>query len=178
MNEERSIFKFGAEMGIPVGIYTTLISLATIFSDKFSMLSVVALALLVIGPYFIYRLQRRYVVATECKTEFAHIWMFGIVAIVCGSIITMFTTYMTLEFLRPNYIYDQTQLLIEMYKGVPELKNSEAVTILQQALDKGLLPKPLELTLNMFWMVTFTGSVMSAVTAAFASRKSHNINRN
>jgi hydroxyethylthiazole kinase-like sugar kinase family protein len=40
--------------------------------------------------------------------------------------------------------------------------------VLQRAIDTDALPTPIEMVMNMFWLVTFSGCLMSAITAAFA----------
>ena len=45
------------------------------------------------------------------------------------------------------------------------------VTVLQKMVDEGLLPTPIETVFNMFWVVTFGGAILSAITALVAQRR-------
>ena len=50
------------------------------------------------------------------------------------------------------------------------MKDSELLSVLQQAIDEKVLPTPIEMVMSTFWFVTFFGSLVSAVTAWIAQR--------
>lgn len=173
MEERKSVYKQAAEYGIPLGLYMSTISLMTLYTDLMPLFSVVAMVLLFAGPVVIYRFQRRYFVEQGGMAEYAALWMLGIMMVIFGAIITGAVTYVVLQYVRPNYIYDQAQATLDAYNALPELRAqaSQVLDVLQTMLEQKALPSAIELVFNMFWFVTFSGSVLSAITAAFASRR-------
>lgn len=168
MDERKSVFKRGAEFGMPMGLYMTTISVCSIFADRLPPLSWVVIILLIAGPWMVWRMQRRYYIEDGYNSEYASLWMLGIVMIICGALITGLLTWAVLQWVRPGYIYDITQNFVNLYSTMPEFKGSEVLQVMQHAIDSGALPSPIEMVTNMFWLVTFSGCVMSAITAAFA----------
>lgn len=171
MYERRSVFKRGAEFGMPIGLFMSAISVSSIFADRLPLLSWVVIILLVAGPWMVWRYQRRYFVEEEYTTEYAALWMLGILMIIYGALITGLVTWAVLQWIRPGYIYETTQHFIDLYSAMPEFKDSELLQVMQRAIDTGALPTPIEMVMNMFWVVTFSGCLMSAITAAFAKLK-------
>ena len=170
MGERISPYRRAAENGVPFGIYMTAMSVASIFTDRMPLLALVVLVMMLCTPFVIYRFQRRYFIDENGFTEFAALWMMGIMTFIFGALITGLATYITIRWGRPDYIYDQANQIITTYDQVPELKNSEMITVLKRMVDEGLLPQPIEIVLNMFWVVTFFGSLLSALTALVAQR--------
>lgn len=172
MYERRSVFKRGAEFGLPMGLFMSAISISSIFADRLPLLSWVVIILLFAGPWVVWRYQRRYYIEEEYTSEYAALWMLGILMIIYGALITGLVTWGVLQWVRPGYIYETTQRFIDLYSAMPEFKDSELLHVLQHAIDTDSMPTPIEMVMNMFWLVTFSGCLMSAVTAAFA--KLHN----
>lgn len=173
MDERKSVFKRGAECGVPMGLYMSTIALLTLFTDKIPVFSLVAIVMLFAGPFFIYRLQRRYFVEENGMTEYAALWMHGILMVLYGALITSAVAYVVLQYVRPGFIYDQMQTAVNAYNAIPQMKEQMGtmLEVMQQAIDQNMLPSPIELVFNMFWFVAFSGSMVSAVTAAFAARR-------
>lgn len=173
MDERKSVFKRGAECGVPMGLYMSTIALLTLFADKVPAFSLAAIIMLFGGPFFIYRFQRRYFIEENGMTEYAALWMHGILMVIYGAIITSAVAFLVLQYVRPGLIYEQTQAAIDSYNAIPQIKEqmSMMLEVMQQAIDQNTLPTPIELVFNMFWFVTFSGSLLSAITAAFASRR-------
>ena len=59
MYERRSVFKRGAEFGLPMGLFMSAISVSSIFADRLPLLSWVVIILLFAGPWMVWRYQRR-----------------------------------------------------------------------------------------------------------------------
>ena len=173
MEERKSVYKQAAEYGIPMGLYMSTISLMTLYTDLVPLFSVIAMVMLFAGPVVIYRFQRRYFVEQGGMAEYAALWMLGIMMVIFGAILTGAVTYVILQYVRPTYIYDQAQATLDAYNALPELRTqaSQVLDVLQAMLEQNALPSAIELVFNMFWFVTFSGSVLSAITAAFASRR-------
>lgn len=173
MEERKSVFKRGAECGLPMGAYMSVMALSTLFADKVSLLSPLFLVMLAFGPFVIYRFQRQYFVQENGMTEYSALWMHGILMVIYGALISGAVTLIVLQWVRPTLLYDQAQQFIDICNAAPEMKTQFGtfVDVVQKMIDEGLMPKPIEVVFSTFWMVTFSGSVLSAITAAFAGQR-------
>lgn len=171
MDESNNIFKYGMDRSVTMGLYTTVISLSMIYADLVPPLAVVAMVLLLAGPVVLYRMQRRLFLDCEGECSMWELWRMGVVAIFFGTVFTLLVTYGVLEYLRPGFMYEQIEMVLETYKQMPELKDSETVRALQMMLDEELVPSPFTYALNMFATTNTTGMVMGLLTASIAARR-------
>ena len=51
------------------------------------------------------------------------------------------------------------------------LKDGELVKLLEMMLEQNMLPTPIESVTNSFWLISFVGSITSALTALLAQRR-------
>ena len=170
MEPKRSIFQCAGQWGLPFGLYLSCAAVASIYADWFAPLQLVFLILLLGTPAVAYAFQRRKFIEDNGFTEYAGLWMLGIMLFILGTIISSLVVYLVLQYLRPNYIYEQTQMAIDTYKQLPQMRDSEMLEILQKMVDRRLLPTPIETVFNAFWFITFGGCLVSAVTALVARR--------
>ena len=71
----------------------------------------------------------------------------------------------------PDYAFDVVTCAFGVRNFVHlEQGLSEMLRVLQQAMNKRLLPTPIETVFNAFWFVTFGGCITSAITAILARR--------
>lgn len=162
------------DMAMPMALYTSAISLAWIYADIIPPLAVLALALLAGGPLLLYRMQRRLFNDSDGKLGVAELWRMGIITIFLGTIFTLMVTYGVLEYVRPSYIYDQIQIVIETYKHVPEMKDSELVEALEYMTENNMAPSAFDYALNMFLLTNTSGMAMGALTAVYAAKSHRN----
>ena len=170
MEPKRSIFQCAGQWGLPFGLYLSCAAVASIYADWFAPLQLVFLILLLGTPVVAYAFQRRKFIEDDGFTEYSALWMLGIMLFILGTIISSLVVYLVLQYLRPNYIYEQTQMAIDTYKQLPQMRDSEMLEILQKMVDRRLLPTPIETVFNAFWFITFGGCLVSAVTALVARR--------
>lgn len=175
MEERINPYRRAAENGIPFGAYLSAMAVGSIFADRMPLLALAVLVMMVATPVVVYRFQRRYFIDEQGFTEFAALWMMGIMMFVFGSLIAGLVTYLTATMARPDFIYDQANQVIATYSQLPEFKDSEMVSVLQKMVDEGMLPSPIETVFNMFWAMTFGGAILSAVTALVAQRRINSI---
>ena len=168
--QKKSIFQRAGEWGIPFGLYLACTAITSIFADWFAPLSFLFLVLLVATPAVAYYFQRRKFIEDDGFTEHASLWMLGIMLFILGAVLSSFIVYLVLHFFRPNFMYEQAQLVIDAYSKMPGMADNEMLRVLQQAMNKRLLPSPIETVFNAFWFVAFAGSVVSAITAVIARR--------
>ena len=168
--EKKSIYQRAGEWGVPFGLYLACAAITSVFADWFAPLSFLFLILFFGTPFVVYYFQRRKFIEDDGFSEHATLWMLGIMLFILGTIISSLVVYLVLQYLRPNYIYEQTQMAIDTYKQLPQMRDSEMLEILQKMVDRRLLPTPIETVFNAFWFITFGGCLVSAVTALVARR--------
>ena len=168
---KKNIYKRAADWGLPFGLYLSCMGVASIFADYFAPLSFIFILLLLATPLVVYYFQRRKFIEDDGFTEYAALWMLGILLFILGAIIASFIIYLVLQYCRPNFMYEQAQMVIDAYSKMPQMKDSEILHIVQRMVDENLLPTPIEAVFNVFWFVSFFGSLSSAVTALIAQRR-------
>lgn len=167
---KKSIYQRGGEWGVPFGLYLGCMATASIFADWFAPLSLIFFILLLGTPLVVYYFQRRKFIEDEGFTEYSGLWMLGIMLFLLGTVLASFIAYLVMQYGRPGFIYEQAQAAIEAYSKMPQMKDSEMLLVLQRMVKDKLLPTPIEMVFNVFWFVTFFGSLMSALTAMVAKR--------
>ena len=171
METKKSIFQRASEWGVPFGLYLTCGAVAFIFADWFAPLGLIYSVLFFETPIVVYYFQRRKFIEDDGFTEYAALWMLGIMLFILGTVLASFIVYLVLQFGRPTFMYDQAAQVIQAYSEMPNMKDSEILSILQRMVDERRLPSPIEVVFNAFWFITFGGSVTSAITAFIAKRK-------
>lgn len=170
MTEKKSIFQRAGEWGIPFGLYLACTAVASIFADWFTPLSVVFFTLLLGTPLVVYYFQRRKFIEDDGFTEYAALWMLGILLFILGAVVAGLIVFLVLQYGRPDFMYEQAQAVIETYSKLPQFKDSELLRVVQRMVDEKLMPTPIEAVFNSFWFISFGGSLLSAITAFIAQR--------
>ena len=168
---KKSIYKRAAEWGLPFGLYIACMGVASIYADYFAPLSIIFILMIMATPLVVYYFQRRRFIEDDGFTEYAGLWMLGILLFIFGSVIASFIIYLVLQYFRPDFMYEQARMVIEAYSKIPQDSDSEVLRVLQRMVDEKLLPTPIEAVFNAFWFITFFGSLVSAITALIAQRK-------
>ena len=168
---KKSIYKRAAEWGLPFGLYIACMGVASIYADYFAPLSIIFILMIMATPLVVYYFQRRRFIEDDGFTEYAGLWMLGILLFIFGSVIASCIIYLVLQYFRPDFMYEQARMVIEAYSKMPQASDSEVLRVLQRMVDEKLLPTPIEAVFNAFWFITFFGSLVSAITALIAQRK-------
>ena len=171
MGQEKSVFQRGAEYGLWMGLYLTVMMLCAMFYDRLPVLSLVVMVMLFAGPLVLYYTQRRTFIQEQGMTQYSALWMQGIMTMIGGALISSLLMYLALKYIRPDYLYDQATQALAIYKTMPEFKDSELVKLLESMLEQNMLPTPIESVTNSFWLISFVGSITSALTALLAQRR-------
>ena len=164
----KSIYRRAAELGIPAGVYLTVAMLSIVFGDKLPPLFLVAVLLLLVSPIGLYRMQRQRFVEEYGFSDYASLWMLGIVVTLCGSLIMVLVAYVVIETMRPNWIYELAQYQIAAGINSPNVDLRESATVIKNVVDRGLIPRVIDTLVMMFWVTTSMGSVVSSLTAIIA----------
>lgn len=160
------VYREGANKGVIVGVYLSVIFLCAVLSDYVPLLSLLAILLMLGVPFFIYRIMNFIYKKYQRVADFSSLWMLGISLFLGGSLICSLVTYATLEYALPDYIYNQAEKALELYQQMPQIKDSELTKYIKTAIENGLLPTPIEFAIEMLWLTSFSGSMLSLLLAA------------
>ncbi len=166
------VYREGAYKGVIMGIYLTLLALLTMWSEHSALLSAASLAMLCYIPFFAYRIMCKTHKKYFCTSDFASLWMLGIAIFIGGSMICALCTYAYLQYIDTDFIYRQATNAVELYKELDPENTSGLTDIIQGIIDNNLLPSPIEVAVEMLWMTTFFGSLLSMLLSAII-RKRH-----
>lgn len=164
----KSVYKRGAEDGLLFGLYISILAILFFIMSNYSWASVPLLLMILGIPFVIFKFQRRCLKDEFGKSDFATLWMLGILISIFGSLICAVTSYVYMEFINHTFMYDQVNIALELYKGIPEFKNSEMVTMLETAVKQHQLPSAIDYVIQMIWLTSFMGSIISLITSSIA----------
>ena len=120
------VYREGANKGVIVGVYLSVIFLCAVLSDYVPLLSLVAILLMLGVPFFIYRIMNFIYKKYQRVADFSSLWMLGISLFLGGSLICSLVTYATLEYVLPDYIYNQAEKALELLLAEsPEVEKRE-----------------------------------------------------
>ena len=66
-----------------------------------------------------------------------------------------------MRWIDPTFFDSRIDTLIGMYSSMDMQQAQDAADMLIAARDQKLLPKPIELTVDMLWLIVFSGSILS-----------------
>ncbi len=170
MEPKKSIYHRAGEWGFPFGLYLSCAAAASIFADWFVPLNFIFIVLLLGTPIVVYYFQRRKFIEDDGFTEYAGLWMLGIMLFILGTVVASLVVFLILQYGRPGFIYEQAQAAVDLYSKMPQMQDSEMLQVIKRAIDEKMLPTPIETVFNAFWFITFAGSLLSALTALAAQR--------
>lgn len=169
MNQEQKMnqspYQRGARYGAYFGLYLTFMFFAFAFAPMVPMLSVVSLVLMAGVPVLIYIFLRRSYIDDYCKTVFSSLWMEGIAIFFCGSLISSLVAVAYMTWINPGYINGLVDTLIASYNAVDWDRGKEFADILERARAQHLIPSPVQLAVDMIWLIVFSGSILSMLMA-------------
>ena len=162
----KNIFHLSAELGVPFGVFLSIGSVASLFSDKVPHLGNISLLIFLGTPIILFLLQRKRFVESNGFATFSELWALGNFTSLGGALIMAFATYMTITFLRPNAIYEQMQYIINNFTTIDKGMSRT----FQEMIDKRALPTPIYFSMLEFWLIASFGCIGGAITAIIACK--------
>lgn len=162
-DKPKSAYRRGADDGVYLGVVLTALYFSTAYSFMISALGLLSLLLLVAVPALIFVLLRRAYISESGATAFSALWMHGIMAFLCGAAISSTIAVVHMQWLEPDLLLKQMQTLIDTYNSTDWPQAKEIAHTLQLAIDNHMLPTPINMAIDMLWLIVFTGSMLSMV---------------
>lgn len=163
---KKNIYTLSAELGIPFGILLSLLAVTLIFYDKVPSLSILTSFLMLVAPVVLCIFQRKRFVALDGFALFSELWILAIFTTLGGALIMVLACYLTITFVRPDFLYDQMQYFLD---NVPDI-DSETAKTLKKMIAHRALPSAFEFSMMLFWIFACLGSLGGAITAFIAEK--------
>lgn len=168
----KSVYKYAAEAGVPVGIYLTLISGCFLLSVKYEFLSMLIFPLVVVFPIVLGCFMRRLARVEPAYARFSPMWLFGIYSVLAGTLICSLFSALYLMFVDPNFMKVYVENAIATIEASPMAgEYSATVDMMRQAIDAHMLPSGLQLVTTMGWFTCFSGSILSLFLSLILSQR-------
>lgn len=162
----KSIYKYAAESGVPMGIYLCLMSASLFLSLRFPVLGMLTLPLALGFPIVLGFLIRRIWREEPAYRKLSALWLGGIYTVIFGSLICMAVSGAYVVFVEPGFVTSYVTNVIETLEASPGATEYAArAEVLRQAMQAHLLPSGMEFVTTMAWFTCFAGSIMSLLIA-------------
>lgn len=168
MNKDKSVFRCGAENGISFGLYLSAIFFSFVYGNASLFISTAGLVLILAIPILLFRYMRRYGNTHIETSNFSFLWMLGTMTVLFGSLICAAVTYIWLDIIMPDFIFNQAESTLAAYEQIPELKNHELTKVLRQAIENKSLPTAIEFAVQMLGSTFSIGVILSLIIAPLA----------
>lgn len=170
----RSVYRLGAEDGLLMAPMLILVALLFGASTYYTWLGLPAMVAAIGVPALAYwLLARTYARQPELST-FSALWLQGICTFFFGSLIMAVVVYLAMRFMCPTFIVDQFNTVIAVYSQIDEPAADTLVSVLQRALNEHQLPTPMDVTLELVYIIVFTGSILSMFLSLIIRRRGRN----
>ena len=179
MEDRKSVYSRAAVCGLPLGGGDSLAATMFLYSDKVPVLAYLAMALMLCLPSMVFRYEKAALLEEKGNIDMAGLWIMGILMTVYALLITGLVSFVEMQYLRPQYVYEQVQTAIDTLKQMPRGQFScELLDEMNRAVSEGLLPRPIEVVMNMFCMSAMAGSFVSLVITMIVTRSSGKMKEN
>ncbi len=168
----QSPYRRGADAGLILGVYLCVIFFATAYSMTYPILSPVSLVLIAGVPVFM-SLRRSYITDMG-KTIFSSLWMEGIATFFFGGVISAFVSVIYMRYVNPGFIDAQIDAMISVYNQADWERGKELADVVSRAREARLIPRPIEFSINMLWLIVFSGSILSMLMSLLVQARGYN----
>lgn len=165
MNEQRSIYSYGANDGLKMGIYLSVMFLLQCIGVNNYMLMTFGTLMMLCIPVVAYIILRKGYRESAGRSTFSAIWLHGILIFLCGSLILALVIYVYLRYVNPTFMSAMLNSLIDVYGDMDSPQASQLTEMLMTIKKQNLLPSPIQYAFTMIWTCGFFGSILSMVLA-------------
>ncbi len=168
----KSIYRYAAEGGIPVGLYLTLISACLLLSLRIPLLPLLILPLAIGFPFLVGWKMEQIARACPPYRRVATLWLGGIYMVIFGTLICTLISALYIKFIDPTFVYSYISNAITTIEQSPMAPDYASTTeLMRKAIDNRLLPNGMEFVSSLAWFTCFFGSILSLLLALLLSRR-------
>ncbi|MEG1586448.1 MAG: DUF4199 domain-containing protein [Bacteroidales bacterium] len=172
MTEEKNkINRFAMEYGLILSAYFILKFGATVFSTRFTLLSIPAWGMLLGIPFVLYWMLRIFRNRQNGGyIEFGKAWSISMLLIFFASLPEALVQYCYFEFINPAYIQEQITHLSATIETMGDLKESPAIAELINNYKTASTPSAIQMAFQGIFNNLFFGGLLSLAVAAVIKR--------
>ena len=78
-----------------------------------------------------------------------------------------------MTWINPGYLYGQVDMMIELYGNADWERGKELSDILVRAKEQHLIPSPIDLAVDMLWLIVFSGSILSMLMSLLVQARGY-----
>lgn len=172
VDNSRSVYRFGADNGVWMGLYLTLMSSCLLLSIKIQTLILLLIPLALGVPVVLYFLMKRIYDTSPHYRKVSALWLSGIWTFIFGALICGFVTATWLLLFDPTFIHEYFRNSIETIKATPiQAGYTAEIRQLEHVLETGRVPSPMEFAFSMMWSTAFFGSLLSLIVSLLMMRR-------
>lgn len=176
--QKKSIYKYAAEAGVPIGLYLTLMSACLLLSVKVQILPMLILPLGLGFPVVLWSLMKRISKAEPSYNKFSSLWLGGIYTVIFGTLICMFFSALYIVGVEPGFVHLYISNAIEAVESAGLAGEYEpTITLMKEAMEAHLLPSGMQFLMSMAWFTCFSGSILSLIISLIMTRTSNKVAR-
>lgn len=169
--QKKSIYKYASEMGLPLGLYLSLMSACLLLSVRQPAMPMLLLPLGLGFPVLLWFLMRKIVKAEPTYNKFSSLWLGGIYTVIFGTLICMFLSALYIFFCEPHFVNLYVNNALMAVENSPFASEYEtSITMMREAMEAHILPSGFEFLSTMGWFTCFAGSILSLVLALIMSK--------
>lgn len=167
----KTIFRRAADEGAVMGGYFILLFAALVSSPTSMLMQAIALGMIAATPFVAYRMIRKTFVTYGKMLTFSAIWLEGILMFICGSILLAFGSFIFFRFISPSFISGQILLMADTYSASDSQSLREIADTFRKMIDLHMIPRPIEVSMSLAWLGSFSGSVVSFIIAGIVKAR-------
>lgn len=156
--QRKSIYRRGAENGMVMGAFLSVLFLAMANSLEVAWLGLLSMLMMLGVPFLTYGLLRRSYCSDMGLSKFSELWMEGIIIFAGGSVIMAVVALAYMRWVDPSFITTQVTTVASFYRDAGETAIADMV---DNAVAQHALPTPAEVAVEFVWLGIFSGSMLS-----------------
>ncbi len=167
-NDSFSPYRYGIDRGWVFGVYFAAMFFTWAGASQMPVLVMLTVALAVFFPCMVYMLLRRLYLAHRGNIQVTTLWISGISAIVCGSLICAALMMVYFKWINPTFLIDQLQQMVELYRTTGDPSLAEAARLSEQMIEYHHVPPASTWTLAMWLFTVSSASLLAGLMAVLA----------
>lgn len=165
MERQRSVYRRGAEDGLIMGPLMAVTVIMMGAAGYVPLLALPAVFGFIAVPITAYILLSRSFREDGGRSTFSALWLQGICGFFFGGLLMAVAVFVALRWVWPGYITDQMRLLAELLAQQPAAEAEQLSRLFEKSVAAGNVPAPIDMALELIYVVVFTGSLLSMLLA-------------
>jgi len=175
---QKSVYKYSGELGLWMGLYLVLMSACLLLSVHLPAAVMLIFPLALGWPIVLYILLRRIWQQAPHYRTLSATWLAGIWICIFGSLICAAFSAAWIILLQPDFLHLYLRQCVEQMQ-LADISGpyADMAATLRDALDRNIVPSPMQWVLSMIWLTAFSGAILSLIVALCMTVRSRNIHR-